>query len=107
MEEIKGHDMNMFETGLFHKIIVASGSGINSWSTQSPERSSKFSRNLARLLGASEDDINDTAKRVQYLRKADPEEMSRRRYQVMRKEVGPILHAAQAVISKHEDDITG
>ena len=74
-------------TGLFHRAIPASGSGVNYWATQSSERSYHNSKKLARLLGASEDDITDPIKRIQFLRKADAGEMSRRASEVVGNEV--------------------
>jgi len=43
--------------------------------------------NLASLLGASEDEITDATKRMQFLRKADPGTMCERSYQVVGEEV--------------------
>jgi len=64
--------------GLFNRVIAASGSAINNWSVNSPEKALQISINLARLLGATEADIEDPAKRVQFFKTADPETMCNR-----------------------------
>jgi len=61
-------------TGLFHRAIPASGSAINHWAVFPNQN--RFNKNLASLLGAPENVIEDPAKRVQFLRAADAAKMT-------------------------------
>jgi len=55
--------------GLFHRAISGSGSASCSWAiSKHPDH---FSAELARVTGASPQEIEDPAKRVEYLRKLD------------------------------------
>jgi len=72
-----------FRAGLFHRVIAASGTALNGLMTQTAEQANKFSMNLAKIFAAAEDEIADPAKRVQFLRKADPGELSKRASEVV------------------------
>jgi len=48
-------------------VISSSGTALNNWAIT--DQQERFSRNLARVLGASESEIEDPDRRVQFLRK--------------------------------------
>jgi len=73
--------------GLFHKAIVASGSALMSRAVKTSERMDEYSRNMARLLGATEDEIKDPMQRIQFLRDADPQMMTERIFMTADREV--------------------
>ena len=57
-----------FHEGLFHKIILASGSATNGWFMTPANLTEKVSKEVARYLGAQETDVEDPAKRIDFLR---------------------------------------
>jgi len=57
------------------------------------EHAAKYSTNLARLLGASESDLESPEKRIQFLRNADPHEITNRTYAVAHGQVRYIIAA--------------
>jgi len=71
--------------GLFHNVITSSGSAVNPWILTIDQN--RFNRKLAALMGASDSDIADPAKRVQYLRSVNSKKMTNRMFDVVEGEV--------------------
>ena len=71
--------------GLFHRAIVSSGSATNTWAII-PDQN-RFNQKFAKKLGASKDEIEDPAKRVQFLRSVNAQVLSDAMFDLVEGEV--------------------
>ena len=70
---------------------------MNTWGVLSQHV--RFSKNLARLMGAKGDDIEDPAKRVNFLRSVDSKAMTDRLFEVYDEEVNKQVKVTQKNIN--------